>query len=46
MHNFLPAGAVHLSTEMLEQHGLYELLRASGIRTGLGHPANVGQECL
>jgi GntR family transcriptional regulator len=23
---------VHLSIEMLEQHGLYELLRASGIR--------------
>ncbi len=32
MHNFLPAALVHLSTEMLAQHGLYELLRASGIR--------------
>ncbi len=32
MHNFLPAALVHLSIEMLEQHGLYELLRASGIR--------------
>ena len=34
MHNFLPAGLVHLSIDMLEQHGLYELLRASGIRPG------------
>src|SRR5262249_5572365 len=32
MHNFLPAAPVHLSIEMLEEHGLYELLRASGIR--------------
>ena len=32
MHNVLPAALVHLSIEMLEQHGLYELLRASGIR--------------
>jgi GntR family transcriptional regulator len=32
MHNYLPAAFVHLSIEMLEQHGLYELLRASGIR--------------
>ena len=32
MHNFLPAALVHLSIDMLEQHGLYELLRASGIR--------------
>jgi GntR family transcriptional regulator len=32
MHNFLPAGQVHLSSEMLAEHGLYELLRASGIR--------------
>ncbi|HUL27034.1 MAG TPA: GntR family transcriptional regulator [Streptosporangiaceae bacterium] len=32
MHNYLPAALVHLSIEMLEQHGLYELLRASGIR--------------
>jgi len=34
MHNFLPAALVHLSIEMLEEHGLYELLRASGIRLG------------
>jgi DNA-binding GntR family transcriptional regulator len=32
LHNFLPAALVHLSSEMLAQHGLYELLRASGIR--------------
>jgi len=32
MHNFLPAALVHLSIEMLEEHGLYELLRASGVR--------------
>lgn len=32
LHNFLPAAIVHLSSEMLAQHGLYELLRASGIR--------------
>ena len=31
MHNYLPAGLVHLNVEMLEEHGLYELLRASGI---------------
>ena len=31
MHNYLPAGLVQLDIEMLEQHGLYELLRASGI---------------
>jgi DNA-binding GntR family transcriptional regulator len=34
MHNFLPAGLVHLSSDMLAEHGLYELLRASGIRLG------------
>lgn len=34
MRNFLPAALVHLSTEMLAEHGLYELLRASGIRMG------------
>jgi DNA-binding GntR family transcriptional regulator len=34
MHNFLPAALVHLSTDMLADHGLYELLRASGIRLG------------
>jgi DNA-binding GntR family transcriptional regulator len=31
MHNYLPAGLVQLNIEMLEQHGLYELLRASGV---------------
>ena len=30
-HNYLPAGLVQLNVEMLEEHGLYELLRASGI---------------
>jgi DNA-binding GntR family transcriptional regulator len=34
MHNFLPAGLTHMSSEMLAEHGLYELLRASGIRLG------------
>ncbi|HEX5189338.1 MAG TPA: GntR family transcriptional regulator [Streptosporangiaceae bacterium] len=32
MRNFLPSGLVHLSTSMLAEHGLYELLRAAGIR--------------
>jgi DNA-binding GntR family transcriptional regulator len=31
MHNYLPTSLVTLSNEMLEGHGLYELLRASGI---------------
>jgi len=31
MHNYLPAGLVQLNVELLEEHGLYELLRASGI---------------
>ncbi|MEP7023334.1 MAG: GntR family transcriptional regulator [Actinomycetota bacterium] len=31
MHNFLPAALVHLNNEMLETHGLYEILGASGI---------------
>ena len=34
MHNFLPTALINLSTEMLAEHGLYELLRASGIRLG------------
>jgi DNA-binding GntR family transcriptional regulator len=34
MHNFLPAALVHLRSEMLAEHGLYELLRASGIKLG------------
>ncbi|HET9896104.1 MAG TPA: GntR family transcriptional regulator [Streptosporangiaceae bacterium] len=32
MHNYLPAALVRLPSEMLAEHGLYELLRASGIR--------------
>ncbi len=32
MHNYLPAGLISLSSQMLEKHGLYELLRAAGIR--------------
>jgi DNA-binding GntR family transcriptional regulator len=31
MHNFIPSSLVTLSTELLGEHGLYELLRASGI---------------
>jgi DNA-binding GntR family transcriptional regulator len=31
MHNYLPAGLIQLTVELLEQHGLYELLRAAGI---------------
>ena len=34
MHNFLPAGLTRLSSQMLAEHGLYELLRAAGIRPG------------
>jgi DNA-binding GntR family transcriptional regulator len=34
MHNFLPTALINLSTDMLAEHGLYELLRASGIRLG------------
>jgi DNA-binding GntR family transcriptional regulator len=34
MHNFLPAALIHLRTDMLAEHGLYDLLRASGIRLG------------
>ena len=32
MHNYLPSGLVQPTVEQLEQHGLYELLRAAGIR--------------
>jgi GntR family transcriptional regulator len=32
MHNYLPSALIHLPTDMLAEHGLYELLRASGIR--------------
>jgi len=31
MHNFIPISLVTLSSEMLEEHGLYELLRAGGV---------------
>lgn len=32
MHNFLPASLVTFSNDVLERHGLYELLRVAGIR--------------
>ncbi|WP_081937721.1 GntR family transcriptional regulator [Streptosporangium roseum] len=32
LHNWLPAGSTPLSAEALEQHGLYELLRSTGVR--------------
>ena len=38
MHNYIPTSLVTLSSDMLEVHGLYELLRASGI-----HPARAEQ---
>ncbi len=31
LHNFIPTSLVTLSSEMMESHGLYELLRASGV---------------
>ena len=31
MHNFIPTWLPTLSSELLEEHGLYELLRASGV---------------
>jgi len=31
LHNYIPTALVTLSSEMLEQHGFYELLKASGI---------------
>jgi DNA-binding GntR family transcriptional regulator len=31
MHNYLPTTLVTMSNEMLEQHGFYEILRASGV---------------
>jgi DNA-binding GntR family transcriptional regulator len=31
MHNFIPTSLVTLSSQMLEEHGFYELLRASGV---------------
>jgi DNA-binding GntR family transcriptional regulator len=34
MRNNLPAALIHLNSEMLAEHGLYELLRASGVRLG------------
>ncbi len=38
MHNFIPTSLVTLSSDMLEVHGLYELLGASGI-----YPARADQ---
>ncbi|HEY2173249.1 MAG TPA: GntR family transcriptional regulator [Mycobacteriales bacterium] len=35
MHNYLPADLVELSTEALAEHGLYELLRTSGVHLRL-----------
>ncbi len=32
MHNYLPASLVTFNNDMLEKHGLYELLRVGGIR--------------
>src|SRR6202451_3057878 len=43
MQNYLPAGLVQLNVEMLEQHGLYELLRASGVGLDSGTP-RVGEK--
>lgn len=31
MHNYIPTSLVTLSNEMLEEHGFYELMRASGV---------------
>lgn len=38
MHNYIPTSLVTLSNDMLEEHGLYNLLRASGI-----HPSRALQ---
>jgi DNA-binding GntR family transcriptional regulator len=32
MHNFLPAGLAKLTSQLLESNGLYDLLRAAGVR--------------
>jgi DNA-binding GntR family transcriptional regulator len=32
MHNYLPAGLIQLDVGILEQHGLYELLRTVGVQ--------------
>jgi GntR family transcriptional regulator len=32
MHNYLPAGLIPLDVELLEERGLYELLRSAGVR--------------
>jgi DNA-binding GntR family transcriptional regulator len=34
MHNYLPTALIRLPSDMLAEHGLYELLRAAGIRLG------------
>jgi len=38
MHNYIPTSLVTLSNDMLAEHGLYELLRASGV-----HPVRATQ---
>jgi DNA-binding GntR family transcriptional regulator len=39
MHNWIPAGLVELSAELLERTGLYQLMRASGLRLHLASQA-------
>ncbi len=41
MRNYLPTGVADLTTEALADHGLYELLRASGVRLRLA-TQNIG----
>lgn len=38
LHNYIPTSMVTLSSEMLEEHGFYELLKAAGI-----HPDHANQ---
>src|ERR1700722_11534129 len=38
MHNYLPTALVRLPSDLLAEHGLYELLRAAGIRLGSATP--------
>lgn len=37
MHNYLPTSLITLSTEMLQHHGLYELLRQAGTSPSRAH---------
>jgi DNA-binding GntR family transcriptional regulator len=39
MHNWIPVGLVELSAELLERTGLYQLMRASGLRLHLASQA-------